>query len=72
MAQMKYGRNRLIDKKIRLMVAKGQKGQKRVDWEFGTSRCKLLFMKWINSKALFYSTRNCIQYSVITILEKKK
>ena len=28
----------------------------RLDWEFGTSRCKLLHREWINNKVLLYST----------------
>ena len=35
------------------------------DWEFGISRCKLLYIGWINSKVLLYSTGNYIQYPVI-------
>ena len=35
------------------------------DWEFGISRCKLLYIEWINSKVLPYSTGNYIQYHVI-------
>ena len=35
------------------------------DWEFGISRCKLLYIGWINSKVLPYSTGNYIQYPVI-------
>ena len=27
-----------------------------MDWEFGISRCKLLYIGWINSKVLLYST----------------
>ena len=35
-------------------------------WESGTSRHKLLYIKWINNKVLLlYSTGNYIQYSVI-------
>ena len=34
------------------MVAKGNKGRGGKDWEFGTSRCKLLYIGWIN-KVLF-------------------
>lgn len=33
--------------------------------EFGTCRCKPLYIEWINNKALWYSTRNYIQYLVI-------
>ena len=34
-------------------------------WEFGVSRCQLLYIEWINNKVLLYSTGNYIQYSVI-------
>ena len=33
----------------------------RMDWEFGIRRCKLLYLGWINSKVLLYSTGNSIQ-----------
>ena len=36
-----------------------------MDWEFGISKCKLLFIEWINNKVLLYSTPNYIQYPVI-------
>ena len=35
------------------------------EWEFGISRCKLLYIGWINNKVLLYSTGNYIQYTVI-------
>ena len=38
---------------------------KRQMWEFGISRCKLLYGEWINNKVLLYSTGNYIQYPVI-------
>ena len=56
-------RNRLADIENRLVVAKGEGGGK--DWEFGISRCKLLYIEWINNKVLLYSTGNHIQYRVI-------
>ena len=31
------------------------------DWEFGVSRCKLLYKGWINNKVLLYKTGNYIQ-----------
>ena len=34
-------------------------------WEFGISRCKLVYIGWINNKVLLYSAGNCIQYPVI-------
>ena len=36
-----------------------------MDWEYGISRCKLLYIAWINNKVLLYSTGNYIQYPVI-------
>ena len=36
-----------------------------MDWEFGISRCKLVYTRWINNKDLLYSTGNYIQYPVI-------
>ena len=36
-----------------------------MEWEFGISRCKLLYIGWINNKVLLYSTGNYIQYPVI-------
>ena len=38
-----------------------------MNWEFGVSRCKLVYTGWIN-KVLLYSTEHCIQYT-ITIVE---
>ena len=31
------------------------------NWESGISRCKLLYIEWINNKVLLYSTGNYIQ-----------
>ena len=36
-----------------------------MEWEFGISRCKLLYKELINNKVLLYSTGNYIQYPVI-------
>ena len=36
-----------------------------VEWEVGVSRCKLLYIEWINNKVLLYGTGNYIQYPVI-------
>ena len=35
------------------------------DWEFGVSRCKLLYTGWLNNKVLLYTTGNDVQYPVI-------
>ena len=48
------------------MVAKGEGVEGRKDWEFGISRCKLLYVGWINNKVLLFSTGNHIQYPVIS------
>ena len=34
-------------------------------WEIRVSRCKLVYIEWINNKVLLYSTGNYIQYLVI-------
>ena len=34
------------------MVAKGEEEWGGKDWNFGISRCKLLYVGWINSKVL--------------------
>ena len=49
-------KNRLTDVENRLVAAK--------DWKFGMSRCKLLYIGWIN-KVLLYITGNYIQYLMI-------
>ena len=41
------------------------------DWEFGVSRCKLLYIEQINNKVLPYSTENYNQYPVINHNEKE-
>ena len=48
-----------------LLVAKGEVGRGGKDWGFGISRCKLVYIGWINNKVLLYSTGNYIQYPVI-------
>ena len=51
------------------MVAKGEGNGGGLVWEFGVSRCKLVYIEWINNKVLLYSTGNYIQYPVINIME---
>ena len=36
-----------------------------MEWEFGVSRCKLVYIEWIHNKVLLYSSGNYIQYPVI-------
>ena len=47
-----------------LWLPSGRAGGRWMDREFGISRCKLLYIEWINNKVLLYSTGNYIQYSV--------
>ena len=42
----------------------GGKGGGGKDWEFGISRCKLVYIRWINNKVLLYSTGNYNQYPI--------
>ena len=42
------------------MVAK-REGRGGKDWEFGVSRCKLVYLGWINNKVLPQNTGNYIQ-----------
>ena len=44
------------------MVAKGVGIRGGKEWEFGISRGKLLYIRWISSKALLYSTGDNIKY----------
>ena len=36
-----------------------------LEWEAGFSRCKLLYIEWMNSKVVLYNTENYIQYPKI-------
>ena len=56
---------RIRDIENRLVVAKGDRGGGGMECEIGVSRCKLLYIEWINKNVLLYSTENCIQYPVI-------
>ena len=47
------------------MVAKEERVEGGIAWEFGISRCKLLNTGRINNKVLVYSTENYIQYPVM-------
>ena len=54
-----------MDIENRLVVTKGEGDGGGMEWEFGVSRCQLLYIGWINSKVLLYSTENYVQYPVI-------
>ena len=49
----------------RLVVAKREEGSRGgMNWDFRVSRCKLLYIRWINNQVLLYST-GYTQYPVI-------
>ena len=50
-----------------LWLQSGRMNGGGMDWKSGISRCKLLYIEWINNKILviLYSTGNCTQYLVI-------
>ena len=47
-------------------LPRGRRDWGGMDWEFGITRCKLLYIEWIKNEVLLYSTGNYIQYPVIT------
>ena len=47
------------------MVAKGERIREGMEWEAGVSRCKLLYIEWINNRIQPYDTGDHIQYAVI-------
>ena len=49
----------------RLRVAKREGGGGTMEWEFGVSRCKLLYIKCTNNKVLLCSADNYIPYPLI-------
>ena len=59
-----WNRNRILDTKNSLVVTKGNVVGGGMEWEVWVSRCKLLYLEWINNKVLLYSTENYIQYSM--------
>ena len=73
MAQMNLStyRNRLTDIENRLVVAKGKDVGAGLKWEIGVSRCKLLYIEWINNKVPLCSKENHIQYPMINYYGKE-
>ena len=58
-------RNRLTDIENRLTVAKGERIREGMDWQAEVSRCKLLYIEWINNRVQLYNMGNHIQYPII-------
>ena len=70
MYNLKYDANELIYKTEtdsqtsgRLVVARERVGRDGLG--VGSSRCKVLYIEWINNKVLLYRTGNYIQYPMI-------
>ena len=59
-----------MDIENRLVVAKGEGREGGMDWEFGISGGRLLYIGWIK-KVLLYGTGNYIQYPVINYNAKE-
>ena len=34
----------------RLVLARGKRGESRIDGEFGVGRCKLLYLEWVSNE----------------------
>ena len=49
--------------RIDLWLPRGKGIKGGMDWDFGISRCKLLYIEWVNRVPL-YSTGNYIQYTM--------
>ena len=56
----------------RLVIVKGEEFGGGMDWEFGVSTCKLLYIDCINNKVLLNSIHNYSQYPIINHNEKIK
>ena len=54
-----------------MWLPRGREFRGRLDWEFGASRCKLLYIEWVNNKVLLYSTGNYTQYFLINYQGKE-
>ena len=53
-----YLKNRLTDIENRLTIAKEEWGRRGMDWKFGVSRCKLLYLQCVN-KVRLQQYMNC-------------
>ena len=60
-----------MDIENRLVVVKAEGVGGGMEWEFGVSRCKLVYIEWTRNKVLLYRTGNWIQYLEITYNGKK-
>ena len=56
----------------KIVVPKGVGVERGMAWEFRISRCKPLYIEWINNRDLLYGTENYIQYPVTMEKNMKK
>ena len=63
-SRLQSKQNKTKIQNLYLWLPRGRGCEGGMDWEFGISRCKLLYIEWVN-KVLLYSTGNYIQYPVI-------
>ena len=60
-----WNRNRIMDTKNRLVVAKGKRTGEEMEWAVEVSGYKFLYIEWMNNKVILYSTESYIQYPMI-------
>ena len=51
---------KIMDIESRLVFASGEQRERRMDWEFGVSRCRLLHLEQMGDGFLLYSTGTCV------------
>ena len=56
--------------KNRLMFAKGEGEEKGMGYEFGVSKCKLLYSDWINTRSYYIAQGNISNILGKTMMEK--
>ena len=55
----------------KLLIAKGERAGREVEWEFGVRRCKLLYIEWITVRSYCIAQRTLSIYYNKAIMEKK-
>ena len=72
MAQMNLSmKKKSQTKENKLLIAKRERAGREVEWEFGVSRCKLLYIEWITVKSYSIAHRTLLIYYDKAIMEKK-
>ena len=60
-----FTKQKQTHKENKLWLPKGKGNGRGINYKFGISRKKLVYIKQLNNKVLLYSTGNYFQYSVI-------